>query len=312
MYGTFGTGAPVFYDHANAYTSFRNPSTQHATDTGLSRFFQRYLLQRAISQFKWRMPGKWAENYFLYCVYCWGFISVIDSKKFGVIPQGCSLEGYGVMYQPTNVVISNPLLGATIHPRINRDCALIRLQPDYGGIYDLVTTYADLMAMTLQTAGTNIEASKLAYLFFAANKSGAETFKSMWDSIASGEPAVVVDKQLLDEQGKPKWLPFTNSLSSNYIAGDLLNDLREWERRFDTEIGIPHTNTDKKERLVSGEVNANAVESFSRVEMWLETLQKDCAKASSMFGIDLYPEWRINPREMMQAQTQSIGGSKNV
>lgn len=312
MYDSFGTGAPVFYDHANAYQSFSNPSTQHTTDTGLSRFFQRYLLQRAISQFKWTMPETWAENYFLYCLYCWGFICIIDTKKFGVIPQGCSLEGYDVMYQPTNAVISNPLFRAVIRPRINKDCALIRLQPDYGGVYDLVTTYADLMAMTLQTAGTNIEASKLAYLFFAQNKAGAETFKSMWDNIASGEPAVVVDKQLLDDQGKPKWLPFTNSLSSNYIAGDLLNDLREWERRFDTELGIPHTNTDKKERLVTGEVNANAAESFTRVEMWLDTLKKDCKKVSNMFDIDLSVDWRINPKEMMQTPDNTAGGDNHV
>lgn len=301
----FGTGAPSFYDHVNAYNAYRNPSNQHTTDTGLSRFFQRYLLQRALSQFSWTMPDSWAENYFLYVLYMWGFIAVIDTKKFGLIPQGCTLEGYGVMYQPVKAVISNPLFNATIRPTIGKDCSLIRLQPDYGGVYDLVTTYADLMAMTLQTAGVNIEASKLAYLFFAKNKSAAETYKVMWDKISSGQPAVITDNSLLSKEGKPTWIPFTNNLTSNYIAGDLLNDLREWERRFDTELGIPHTNTDKKERLVSGEVNANAAESFTRVELWLETLQKGCRQTNTLFDREILSvDWRINPKEIMQADQE--------
>lgn len=305
-----GEGIPTFYDHKNAYNSLINPSTMHSADTGLSRFFQRYLLQRAISQFKWTMPKTWAKNYALYCLYVWGFFAVIRTDKYGVIPQGCSLKGYGVMYQPTNAVISNPLLSGIIEPVIDKQCVLIRLQPDYGGVFDLVSTYADVMAMTMQTAGCNISASKLAYMFFAANKSGAETFKKQYDKIASGEQMVVIDKSLLDENGKPTWLPFTNNLKSNYIAPDLLENLQEWERRFDTELGIPHTNTDKKERLVKGEVNANATQSYTRVEMWLESLQESVEKAKNMFGLkDFSVDWRVNPKDLMNGGENDVEGN---
>lgn len=308
MYDYFGSGAPVFYDHQNAYTSSRNPSTMHASNTGLSLFFQRHLLQRAMSNFRWTMPVHWAKNYFLYCLYCWGFVAVINTDKFGVIPQGCSLKGYGVMYQPTQVVIANPLLRGIKEPYIDKQCTLIRMQPDYGGVMDLVTTYADIMAMTLETAGVNIITSKLAYVVGAENKNVAASFKSMFDRVLSGEPAVVTDKQLLTEDGKPSWFTFTNNLSSNYIAGDLLQNLQEWERRFDSEIGIPHTNTSKKERLVSGEVNGNAAESYSKADMWLETLQEGCKKTSDMFNIELNVEWRLDPMELVQ----TAGGEENV
>lgn len=305
---TIGYGAPSFYNYINTYNSLQNPSTLHASDTGLSRFFQRYLLQRAISEFKWKAPEEWHMNYVLYCLYCWGYFAVINTDKFGVIPQGCSLKGYGVMYQPTQIVVSNPLIRNTLELTIDKNCTLIKLQPDYGGIFDLVSLYADAMAMTMQTAGVNILNSKLAYLFFTENKAGAESMKAMFDRVSSGEPAVFNDKNLLTEQGKPTWVPFTNSLKDNYIAPELLQNLQEWENRFDTEIGIPHTNTDKKERLVKGEVNADAVQSSSRVEMWLETLKQGCEKTRKMFNIDLDVEWRINPKDLIN----DLGVKKDV
>lgn len=301
-----GQGAPYPFDYINTYNSMMNPSTMHSSDVGLTRFFERYLLQRAISEFKWDMPNYWEKNYFLYSLYCWGFVAIINTDKYGVIPQGCSLKGYNVMYAPTQAVIANPLLRGLLEPTIGKQCELVRLQPDYGGIWDLVSFYADMMSLTASTAGSNILASKLAYMFAAKNKAFAESYKQVFDKVASGEPAVVLDKNLVDEQGHPTWFPFANNLRNNYIASTLLDDLKEWEKRFDTEIGIPHTNTDKKERLVSGEVNSNMFESYSRVEMWLETLQECCDKVNKMFGDILHVDWRLNPRDMMDGGVESV------
>lgn len=304
-----GQGAPVSFDYMNAYNAIQNPSTIHVSDTGLSRFFQRYLIQRAISQFKWTMPKHWEKNYFLYCLYCWGYACVINTDRFGVIPQGCSLKGYNVMYAPTQCVIANPLLRGLKEPVIGTQCTLIRLQPDYGGVWDLVSFYADMMACTAATAGSNIIASKLAYMFVSQNKAFEQSYRQMFDKVASGEPAVFIDKALMGDDGKPSFFPFANSLKSNYIASSLLEDLHEWERRFDTEIGIPHTNTNKKERLVTGEVNANVTESYTRVDMWLESLQEGCERTNEMFGHTLDVEWRVDPKEMMGGVSDGVSKS---
>ena len=305
---SIGNGAPFMFDYVNRITSIQNPSTMHSSDTGLTWFFERYLLQRAISTFKWTMPDSWEENYFLYCLYCWGYVAVIRTDKFGIIPQGCTLKGYNVMYAPTEVVISNPLFKKVLTPKIGIDCALIRLQPDYGGIYDLVSFYADMMSLTASTAGSNIMASKLAYLFAAKNKAFAESFKAMYDKVASGEPAVVVDKGLFDDEtGKPLYQTFSQDLKGNYIASQLLEDLIAWERRFDTEVGIPRTNTEKKERLVTGEVNSNITESYARIDMWLEQLKKSCRKANNLFGEEILSvDWRLDPEKIIG---KDLGGS---
>lgn len=290
-------GPPVYYDFANAWTSYNQPGTVHSQNTILVGYFRRYLLQKAISVFKWKLPEGWARNYFLYVLYCWGFLAIINTDKFGVIPQQCGLRGYNVYYQPTNAIITNPLLRGIREPEIGTECVLLRLQPDYGGVMDLVNYYAEELALASEAISVNLLNSKLAYVFTAQNKSTAESFKKLYDEIASGNPAVVQDKNLLGDDGKPSWMPFAQNLTQTYIAGDLLTAMREIENQFCTDLGLPNANTNKKERLITDEVNANNVETYTRAAMWLEELQKGCEDASAMFGIDLSVDWRVDPTE---------------
>lgn len=294
------TGAPFFYDHANAMVSQVTPNTVHVKNVGLTRFFQRYLLQKAISVFKWNLPENWSRDYFLYVLYCWGFIAIVNTDKFGVIPQGCGLKGYNVFYQPRSAIIQNPLLSGTLEPVIGKQCTLLKLQPDYGGIMDLVSFYAQEMALASEAIDVNLLNSKLSYVFTASNKNAAESLKKLYDRIASGEPAVVIDKNLYNDDGSVSWEAFQQNVGQNYIAGDLLSDMRKIEAEFDTKIGIPNANTDKKERLITDEVNANNVETRNLPELWLESLQKGCKEANAMFGINISVDWRNEPVQAVE------------
>ena len=285
---------PFYYDYKNARNSTINPSTVHVRDTGLQRYFARYLLQKTISVFKWDMPKTWSRNYLLYTLYCWGYAAVINTDKFGVIPQQCTLGGFDVFYQPKFAPISNPLLRGILNPVIGRQCELLRLQPDYGGVMDIVNFYADMLALSAETASTNLLNSKLAYVFASNGKAGAESFKKLYDQNASGEPAAYIDKNLYRDDGTPTWNFFNQNLKETYIAGDILNDMRLWEMKFDNEFGIPTTNTTKKERLITDEANSAIEESRTKAQLWLDELQECCRKINAMFGIRLWVDWREN------------------
>ena len=93
--GSFGV--PYQYDYRNVYSAARNPSTMHANDTGLTWFFMRYLTEKVLSVFEFKgIPETWAKDYFLYTLFLWGNIAVIETDKYGVIPQHCGLAGYDV------------------------------------------------------------------------------------------------------------------------------------------------------------------------------------------------------------------------
>ena len=152
-----------------------------------------------------------------------------------------------------------------------------------------------MMALSAETAGVNLLNSKLSYVFTAANKQGAETFKKLFDRVASGEPAVIVDKSLLKDDGSPAWQAFDQNVGQNYIVSDILTDMRKFEQMFDNDIGIPNANTDKKERLLTDEVNSNNQETVSKCALWLEELQAVAEQTRKMFGIEISVDWRVKP-----------------
>ncbi len=270
------------------------PSTVHVHDNALSRYFRRYLLMKAISVFKWKLPDNWDSDYFLYNLYCRGYVAVVNTDKFGIIPQHCGLGGYGVFYQPTYAIISNPLLSGILMPKLGIQTELIKLNHDYGGILDIINYYGDLMALSAETAGTNLLNCKLAYVFAVGSKASAESVKKLYDQIASGEPMSVFDKSLLTDDGKLPMQMFNQNLKQTYIAGDVLSDMRKYEDDFLTLIGIPNANTDKKERLITDEVNSNNIEVKCLADEWLENLKISCNKVNNMFGTSISVDYRFN------------------
>ena len=71
--------------------------------------------------------------------------------------------------------------------------------------------------------------------------------------------------------------------------------MRKWELKFDTEIGIPNANTDKRERLLTDEVNANNFETRAKCELWFDEISRGFDETRKMFNIspdELKIEWR--------------------
>lgn len=296
MSNEFSNSIPANYEVINLYNSSFSPSTIHVRNTGLQRYFRKYLLQKAISVFKWNLPEEWDEDYFKYTLYGLGYIAVLNTRTFGVICQGGALGGYNLYYRPSYIMVTNPLLKETITADIDKDCAIIKLQPDYSSIMDMVGYYADKMALASEALDMNLVNVKTATIFGATNKTQAESFKKMYDKLSDGDPAVFIDKQLLDDNGQPNWFPFVQNMTQQYISDKILSDMRKIEAEFDTEIGIPNANTDKAERLITDEVNANNVETATRCELWLESIKKGVDKANSMFGLSISVDWRVNPQ----------------
>lgn len=291
---------PASYDYINAYNHQYAPSTIHVKETGLSWYFKRYLIQKIISVFKFEgIPETWAKDYFLYTLFVFGYCAVINTNKYGVIPQHCTLSGYNIFYRPNRAIIANPLFSKTIEAQIGKDCELIRMAPDWCGVWDIVEYYADLMALTSETVAVNLINSKFSYVFAAEDKASAESLKKLYDQIASGEPAAFADKKLFTDDGDPSWYLFVQNLKQNYIAGDLLEDLAKIDSRFNTEIGIPNVNIAKASGVGEAEVMANNIDTHSKAALWLETIKDSLEKVNDMFGLNITVSMRFTGEEVM-------------
>lgn len=289
-------GIPAMYDYINAYNSRISPSTIHI-NSGIKWYFMKQLLQEIIGLYDFELPDDWNHDYFKYVLFCKGFISVMRTDLYGTICQHCTLGGRTIYYAPKYALISNPAFDKSYRLEIGRQCGLIKLRPDYTGVMDIVNYYSDMLALAAETAGLNLQNTKLAYVFLCADKQQAESFKKLYDQIAAGNPAAFADKKLFNDDGTPNWVMFNQQLRNTYIAGDILEDMRKWKQQFCTEVGIPNANTDKKERLIRDEVNANSTETQTKAILWLETIRKGMEETNDLFGLDLSVKLHFNEQE---------------
>lgn len=277
---------PVLFNYNNAYTSQIKPGMIHSRNTTLTWFFERILTQRLFSVFEYDLPEEWDKDYFLYVLWLYGFGAVINTDKYGVIFQQCTLSGYNVYYRPSKVLVSNPLL-QTKELTINKDCALLKCAPDYRGVYDIISYYADQMAVLMEAFGVNAYNSKFSWIFAADNPAMAESFKKMFDQVTSGNPAVAVDKKLFNENGDPRWIQFDQNLKNNFIGKDILECMATIDNMFCTAIGLPNSNYEKRERLLVDEINANNSQTRALADVWMETIKHGMDVANDMFGLSL-------------------------
>ena len=293
-----GITQPAGYDLINKYNSGVDPSEIHVKNTGLSWYFKRYLFQKVVSVFEFSgLPETWPKNYLQYVLFLWGYVGIINTRPFGVIPQWGTLSGRNVFYLPNIFVFNNPKIQGFNRPIIGRQCEIIKMQPDYGSAWDIVSFYGDMLALCAEAAGVNLLNSKLAYVFAAGNKQAAESFKKLYDQIASGKPAAFYDSSLNDPDGAPAWQAFNQNLKQTYIAGDVLEDMAKWDSRFNTEIGIPNVNIAKASGVSDSEINANNIDTNAKAALWLETINDDLIKVNKMFNLNITCKLRFSAAE---------------
>ena len=285
---------PVDYSFENLYNSQYNPSQIHTQNTGLFLYYGNYLFKKILSVFSFEgLPETWAENYFKAILFGKGYIAVFNDPEYGVICQNCSLaDTISLFRQPTRVLIANPFFKKSFQLRVGKTCEVLKVQPDYHGVLDIVSFYADMLAVSAETVGVNLMNSKVSYVFFAQNRQMAETFKKMYDQLASGQPFTVVDRSLQSEDGVKAWDMFEQNVGNNYVVTHVLNDMKTIEDQFNTKIGIPNANTQKRERLVTSEVESNDVDTSALVNVWLDTMQADLKKINRAYGLNISVKYR--------------------
>ena len=305
---------PDYLQHTYGYENLENsgffPSTVHHDDA-LTKFNFKYLFQRALSVFDFNIPKDWEKNFFLNTLYGIGFLIVLDTEEFGVIPQFGNISGFDLYYQPARADVVNPIFDTVgagnkyTNLRIWQDWALLRLSPTYSGIFDICRYYAEMLSTAQTSLRVNLLNTRYAYIFGAKNKTQAETLKRLYDELASGNPAVFVDKQLYDEEGNLPVTVLAQDVSSVYIGDHLQNDIRSIMNDFDSMIGIPNSNLQKKERMITDEVNMNNFETRALSYVWKEMLDLDMQRINDMYGLDLSVEFRKEVTDDAQSADQS-------
>lgn len=300
-------GVPIGYSAQNYINSMYNPSYYHVGNTYLQQFFRRYLFNKLESVFKFEVPDNWDLDYLLNVLFGVGFVGVFDSKEFGVIPQWGNIAGYDLYYRPKKFTCSNPNLKNIYYDlEIGKDCAIVKLTNDYCGLLDLVNYYADQLALCAETWGINLFTARVGYVGITSSKAGAETLKKAYDEMAGGNPFIVLDKEVMKDDGAIPWEWFAQNLKQNYLGTEILADMRKIEVMFDSDIGLKNANLDKKERMIVDEVNANNESTLARSDVWLQNLKDGFKEVKELFNVDVTVERRYNEKESITVNNDNL------
>lgn len=287
---------PLNYDQINNIEGHLQPSMLKYCNTVTYAYWQRSLFQRAISTIDFKnLPEAWeasVRDFFYWCIFAYGHVGVFNTDEFGLAFQPGAFYGFDFYYQPTEYLVTNPKLNKRF--KIHEECEIIKLTPDFRGIWDIISYYAMLLSALDSGINSSIINSKFAYLMGAKNKAAAETLKKIFDKISGGEPAVVFDQSLLqmDPQSKEEAWSFLerSNLKQSYITTDLLMDRSTLLSSFDAEIGITSLPYNKKERLVTAEAESRQQDSTARLMVWKATLDSSLKLVNNMFGTDIKAE----------------------
>ena len=254
-------------------------------------YYQRALFQRLESIITIDgLPEEWGgenKDFFKLCLYAMGFVGVFRSDDMGLLFQPGTLYGYNIYYQPTKFIVANPLLNKEFV--LHEDCELIKLTPDYSGVFDIVNYYAEKLANLDNALNMAITNSKLAYLMIAKNKASSNALKAVIDKMNRGDPAIIVDKLIGDDpiNSSDPWFKSDGfDVKNNYILDKLLEAKKAIIDDFCREIGIP-VNNDKKERMITSEAESDIMNTKPRVHVWFESLNSSVKQVNDMFDLNI-------------------------
>lgn len=298
---------PMNYEKLNNINSLYIPSNVKL-NSEIFNFWERSLFQRAMSIIDIDVPDEWrgsVKDFLYYCLFRFGSVAVFYRPETGISFNPGNLYGYDFYYQPTNYLIANPTLNESLDLKIHVDTEIIKLTPDYCGIWDIISYYAEKLSMLDSGINMSIINSKLAWIIGARNKSFAQTVKKIFDKINRGDPLVVYDAKMQDDpQTKKEPWQFLerSSIKNSYITSDLLQDFQTVLNDFDNQIGIPTVPYQKKERMVTYEAQSRMMDGTSRAVVWKKTLDESFELVNKMFGLDLACELRFDPEEVQEKE----------
>ena len=309
---------PLNYEQINLAAGSYFPSQVKPYNNAAFMFWQRSLFQRACSTLIIDVPDIWKEhkNLLYWSLFAYGFCGVFDIDALGKCFNPVTVSGYNFYYEPVKMILANPALPADAQSEfeIGKDAQMLKLTPDYKGIFDVITYYAEKLASMDCAINTAIINTKFAYFIGAKNKAAAEVLKKAFDKISKGEPSVFFDSKLANDpnsKDEPWQALFRDNLKNSYIITDLLKDFQTILNNFDCEVGIPTIPYEKKERMVTSEAESRQIDSTARSIIWYEELSRTMEICNEFLGFTGSDKLSVSLRYNIEERGEENGNSEN-
>lgn len=278
----------------NKYIKYMTREPKSVEGLNNTSYFYYYdkLMKMIYTIFKFdNVPPYWNMPYFKEKLFNRGVLAVVDTSA-GVLPLECSYDGINIWGMPVYFNINNVVLG-NLRGKIGEDGELIYfsvVENTYKSMVQLVDRYASLLANIDGSLNTTLINSRMAQVFEASSNSQLKVMEKVYDQISNGKPAVFVRKN----GEEPFEHAIFNNVKNTYIGNDLIITKQSIFNEFKSEIGINNSNTQKKERLITSEVDSNKEELNSNIYEWYYNLSDCINKVNAMFNLNISVSFNEN------------------
>lgn len=237
----------------------------------------------AKTTFEWcNLPPHISERFIEDTLYHYGKCCFYDDPTFGLMVARCNTSNIMNIYnEPTTVdTYSTDPNYKTKRLSIGEDCVLIRNNVEMIPTDFTIQQFAYRLYEAQRSIDVNIGSQKFPAIVLCSENQ-LLSFKKAFEDVQANEPVIYAEKNMNIEGIKAL------NLEVPFVADKLTIQKHEIWNEAMTFLGLNNANTDKKERLITDEVNSNneLIEMMS--EVMLAERKRACKEINSMFKLNL-------------------------
>ena len=249
-----------------------------------------YYKMLALNMFTWEnLPETMDSRYIENALYEHGLCLVNDDKDLGLISVPCSYgANMNINGESTEVITSGYNYVKTIKYINNDSCVLIRNNDLAKATRDYIANYAERMLEVEMCIRANINQQKFPWFINATEKT-KKSLQLIFDKVENFEPFILANREIMGEAPLE-----VLTMSTPYVADKLNSYKYELEREILSFLSL-NNNFEKKERLLTDEVNSNNDFIHTNAMLMYKVRLQACEQINKKFGLNV----RVLPNKEM-------------
>lgn len=252
--------------------------------------YQRRMQKICLSMFEWiNLPSSMDQRFLERTLFFEGRASLLYDDEFGFINTKCADGGYLNIYDlPTKLhcyshqYSTDRLVYSGFkedNEELTKQCVMVMNNWDRVPTAATIDLFAYRLYVAQRSADVNIMAQRTPVLLLGTEKQKL-TLENLYNKYNGNQPFIFGDKDIISND-----MLKSISTEAPYVADKLQEYKKEIWNEFLTFIGVNNIDVEKKERLISGESNANNESINLNLESYLAPRKEACKKFNELFGL---------------------------